>query len=428
MNSLPDLLGFSEKNNAWFVENMALSDIAKEFGTPCYVYSKHALVEAFMAYEKACVRKDGSRRARVHFAMKSNSNLAILNLFARLGAGFDLVSGGELERVIAAGGKPELCVFSGVGKSVQEISRALELGVKCFNVESIPELERINTVAKGLGKIAPLSLRVNPDVDPKTHPYISTGLKDNKFGIAYEQVLETYAAASQLSNCKIIGIDCHIGSQILDSQPFLDAIDRVLFLIKALAKHNIQIEHLDIGGGLGIDYGGDIAPNITEFANTLLNRIESMGYGYLDIIFEPGRSLVGNAGILLTKIEYLKPSPAKNFCIVDAAMNDLMRPAMYEAYHAIVPVLNKNITEQTYDVVGPVCETGDWLGKDRTLKVEDDDLLMILSAGAYGSTMSSNYNSRPRVAEVMVSGNEAFLIRERETVQSLFANERLIPH
>ena len=380
-----------------------------------------------MAYEKACIRSDGSRRARVHFAMKSNSNLAILDLFAQLGAGFDLVSGGELERVIAAGANPELCVFSGVGKSISEIKRALEVGVKCFNIESIPELTRINQVASALGKIAPVSLRVNPDVDAKTHPYISTGLKDNKFGIAYESVLHTYRAAKEMSHCKIIGIDCHIGSQILDIQPYLDALDRVLLLIEALRLDGINIQHLDIGGGLGIDYGGDIAPDITQFANTLLNHIETKGFGDLEVIFEPGRSLVGNAGVLLTSIEYLKPTEAKNFCIVDAAMNDLMRPAMYEAFHHIVPVVEKNITPQTYDVVGPICETGDWLGKNRELAVDAGDLLLILSAGAYGSSMSSNYNTRPRAAEVIVNDTDCYVIRDRETISSLFAFEHRLP-
>jgi len=427
MTLLPKLFGFSQKKNEWFVEDIPLTQIAKQFGTPCYVYSRHALEAAFQAYEQACVRPDGKRRARVHFAMKANSNLAILNLFARLGAGFDLVSGGELERVIAAGGKPNLCVFSGVGKSIAEITRALELEVKCFNVESIPELERINAVAQEFNRIAPISLRVNPDVDPQTHPYISTGLKDNKFGVAYESVLATYVAAKNMSHLKVVGIDCHIGSQILNTQPFLDAIDRVLLLIRELQKIGIDIEHLDIGGGLGIDYGGDDAPNITDFANTLLNHIEQQGFTDLDVLFEPGRSLVGNAGVLLTTIEYLKPSPAKNFCIVDAAMNDLMRPAMYEAYHSIVPVVQQEIAEQTYDVVGPVCETGDWLGKDRSLAVQNGDVLMILSAGAYGSSMSSNYNTRTRAAEVMVSGQQAFMIRDRETIQSLFANEHLLP-
>lgn len=427
MNQLPELSGFHLHNDTWFAENVSLLDIAQQFGTPCYVYSKKALTQAFMAYESACLRKDGSRRARVHFAMKSNSNLAILDVFARLGAGFDLVSGGELERVIAAGVNPALCVFSGVGKSVQEITRALKVGVKCFNIESIPELSRINDIAGQLGLVAPISLRVNPDVDAKTHPYISTGLKDNKFGIAYESVLATYAAAKSMPNCNIVGIDCHIGSQILDIQPYLDALDRVLLLIEQLREQGINIHHIDIGGGLGIDYGGDIAPDITLFANTLLDHIEKRGFGFLDVIFEPGRSLVGNAGVLLTRIEYLKPTDAKNFCVVDAAMNDLMRPAMYNAFHSIVPVVNKSLPAQTYDVVGPVCESGDWLGKDRLLCVAPGDVLTILSAGAYGSTMSSNYNTRPRAAEVMVSDTAVHLIRERETVQSLFALEHLLP-
>ena len=427
MNQLPELSGFQLHNDTWFAENISLLDIANQFGTPCYVYSKKALTQAFMAYESACLRKDGSRRARVHFAMKSNSNLAILDVFAQLGAGFDLVSGGELERVIAAGVNPALCVFSGVGKSVQEITRALKVGVKCFNIESIPELSRINDIAGQLGLVAPISLRVNPDVDAKTHPYISTGLKDNKFGIAYESVLATYAAAKSMPNCNIVGIDCHIGSQILDIQPYLDALDRVLLLIEQLREQGINIHHIDIGGGLGIDYGGDIAPDITLFANTLLDHIEKRGFGFLDIIFEPGRSLVGNAGVLLTRIEYLKPTDAKNFCVVDAAMNDLMRPAMYKAFHGIVPVVNKSLPAQTYDVVGPVCESGDWLGKDRLLCVAPGDVLTILSAGAYGSTMSSNYNTRPRAAEVMVSDTTVHLIRERETVQSLFALEHLLP-
>ena len=427
MNHLPYLQGFSVKNNEWFVEDVSLSSVAEQFGTPCYVYSHHALTRAFMAYEAACLRPDGSRRARVHFAMKSNSNLAILDVFAKLGAGFDLVSGGELERVIAAGANPHLCVFSGVGKSIAEITRALEVGVKCFNVESIPELDRINYVAQHLNRIAPISLRVNPDVDAKTHPYISTGLKDNKFGVAYESVLSTYEAAKTMTHCKIIGIDCHIGSQILDIQPFLDALDRILLLIAELSKRSIHIEHLDLGGGLGIDYEGEVTPDITEFANTLLNHIEHKGFGYLDVIFEPGRSLVGNAGVLMTAVEYLKPTSSKNFCIVDAAMNDLMRPAMYEAFHAIVPVKNKLLPTHNYDVVGPVCESGDWLGKNRDLAIESGDLLLILSAGAYGSAMSSHYNTRPKVPEVMVKGHQTFLIRERETPQHLFALERRLP-
>jgi diaminopimelate decarboxylase len=392
MQSLPKLTGFSLVNDKWYVENVPLSTIAEQYGTPCYVYSKKALTTAFKAYSKACFRPDGSRRARVHYAMKANSNLAILNIFSRLGAGFDLVSAGELQRVLAAGGLASDCVFSGVGKSVAEITFALKAGVKCFNVESIPELHRINQIAGELHLKAPISLRVNPDVDAKTHPYISTGLKDNKFGISYDAVLSTYQQAHQLPNIEIIGIDCHIGSQILEISPFLDAIDRVLALVEQLKTSGISIQHLDIGGGLGIDYGGDESPDITLFAQTLLDHISKQGFGHLEVIFEPGRSLVGNAGLLLTLVEYLKPGETKNFCIVDAAMNDLMRPAMYEAYHAIVPICYHSSPVTTnstniYDIVGPVCETGDWLGRDRALNVQPGDVLAILSAGAYGSSM-----------------------------------------
>lgn len=428
MSAIPQLIGFSKSNGQWHAEDVALSKIAEQFGTPTYVYSRKALTDAFKAYDKACVRPDGTRRARVHFAMKSNSNLAILDLFARLGAGFDLVSGGELSRVIAAGADPKNAVFSGVGKSRAEISQALKAKVKCFNVESIPELDRINEVAGELGVKAPISLRVNPDVNANTHPYISTGLKDNKFGIAYEDVIPTYEVASKMSNCQITGIDCHIGSQITEISPYLDALDRVLALIESLKKLGINISHLDIGGGLGISYADEAPPEITAFANTLLDHIESKGHGHLEVIFEPGRSLVGNAGVLLTKIEYLKPGETKNFCIVDAAMNDLMRPAMYEAYHAIVPLKDKaELKNEVYDIVGPVCESGDWLGKNRSLAVAQGDLLGILSAGAYGFAMSSNYNSRGRAAEVMVDGDKVYLIRERETIESLFANEHRLP-
>ena len=428
MSLIPVLNGFSEKNNVWHAEEVALDQIAKQFGTPTYVYSKKALSDAFNAYEAACKKPNGERRARVHYAMKANSNLAILNLFARLGAGFDIVSAGELARVLAAGGLANQVVFSGVGKSKQEMVAALKAGVKCFNLESIPELTRLNEVASELGVVAPISLRVNPDVDPKTHPYISTGLKGNKFGIAYDDVLKTYQEAAKMSSCKIVGIDCHIGSQITEMSPYLDALDRVLDLIKALESAGINIHHLDIGGGLGISYTDETPPAITDFANALLNHIEQKGYGHLEVLFEPGRSLVGNAGLLLTTIEYLKPGETKNFCIVDAAMNDLMRPAMYEAYHAIVPVKTDTpTTSLTYDIVGPICESGDWLGRDRELAVQPGDQLAILSAGAYGFTMSSNYNTRGRAAEVMVDGSQVHLIRERETIESLFANERLLP-
>lgn len=428
MSLIPQLNGFSTKNNNWHAEDVSLASIAQEFGTPTYVYSRKALTDAFNAYEAACLRPNGDRRARVHYAMKANSNLAILNVFAKLGAGFDIVSAGELARVLAAGGSPDKVVFSGVGKSKAEMIAALQAGVKCFNLESIPELTRLNEVAGSLGIKARISLRVNPDVDPKTHPYISTGLKGNKFGIAYDDVIATYQAAAKMPFCEIVGIDCHIGSQITEISPYLDALDRVLHLITALDSLGIKIRHLDIGGGLGISYTNETPPAITDFANTLLNHIEAKGYGHLEVLFEPGRSLVGNAGLLLTTIEYLKPGETKNFCIVDAAMNDLMRPAMYEAYHAIVSINDKSASpEVTYDIVGPICESGDWLGRDRPLKVAQGDQLAILSAGAYGFTMSSNYNTRGRAAEVMVDGSTVHLIRERESIESLFANEKILP-
>jgi diaminopimelate decarboxylase len=428
MSLIPQLNGFSIKNNNWHAEDVSLASIAQEFGTPTYVYSRKALTDAFNAYEAACLRPNGDRRARVHYAMKANSNLAILNVFAKLGAGFDIVSAGELARVLAAGGSPDKVVFSGVGKSKAEMIAALQAGVKCFNLESIPELTRLNEVAGSLGIKARISLRVNPDVDPKTHPYISTGLKGNKFGIAYDDVIATYQAAAKMPFCEIVGIDCHIGSQITEISPYLDALDRVLHLITALDSVGIKIRHLDIGGGLGISYTNETPPAITDFANTLLNHIEAKGYGHLEVLFEPGRSLVGNAGLLLTTIEYLKPGETKNFCIVDAAMNDLMRPAMYEAYHAIVSINHKSASpEVTYDIVGPICESGDWLGRDRSLKVAPGDQLAILSAGAYGFTMSSNYNTRGRAAEVMVDGSTVHLIRERESIESLFANEKILP-
>jgi diaminopimelate decarboxylase len=317
-------------------------------------------------------------------------------------------------------------VFAGVGKSAEEIKFALTVGVKCINVESIPELYRINSIAKGLGLRAPVSLRVNPDVDAQTHPYISTGLKDNKFGIAFFEVLKTYREAALLPHIDIVGIDCHIGSQITNTSPYLDALDKVLDLIEQLKREGIVIHHLDLGGGLGIDYGSDAPPDITDFTNTLLNRVDERGFTHLDVILEPGRSLVGNAGVLLTQVEYLKTGVDKNFCIVNAAMNDLMRPALYDAYHAIVPIKNGTSKTISYDVVGPVCESGDWLGKDRPLAVQEGDILAILSAGAYGFVMASNYNTRGRPAEVMVDGNQAYLVREREAVDSLFANERTI--
>ena len=424
---LPKLSGFSERNGAWYAEDVPLADLAKEFGTPLYIYSKKALTQAYQAYDRACIDGKGKRRARVHFAMKANSNLAVIDCFKNLGAGFDLVSGGELARALAIGADPQSLVFAGVGKSAEEIAQALKAGVKCINVESIAELHKINRVAQELNCRAPISLRVNPDVDAQTHPYISTGLKGNKFGIAYHEVLKTYREAALLSQIDVIGIDCHIGSQITTTAPYLDALDKVLDLVSQLHKEGIEIHHLDLGGGLGISYGEETPPDITAFTNTLLDRVAERGFGHLDVVLEPGRSLVGNAGVLLTKVEYLKPGAEKNFCIVDAAMTELMRPALYEAYHGIVPAETKAVKSSTYDVVGPVCESGDWLGKDRNLAVEEGDLLAILSAGAYGFVMASNYNTRPKPAEIMVDGKNAYVIRARENMKNLFANESVLP-
>ena len=424
---LPHLVGFEERNGSWYAEDVPMADLANEFGTPLYVYSRKALTEAYQAYDRACVDATGKRRARVHYAMKANSNLAVIDCFKKLGAGFDLVSGGELARALAVNAEPQSLVFAGVGKSAAEIAQALEAGVKCINVESIAELHQINRVATKLNCRAPISLRVNPDVDAQTHPYISTGLKGNKFGIAYHEVLKTYREAAQLPQIDVVGIDCHIGSQITNTAPYLDALDKVLDLVENLKKEGIVIHHLDLGGGLGISYGDETPPDITEFTNILLNRVAERGFGHLDVVLEPGRSLVGNAGVLLTKVEYLKPGIEKNFCIVDAAMTELMRPALYEAHHGIVPVKTKPGKALTYDVVGPVCESGDWLGRDRQLAVEEGDLLTILSAGAYGFVMASNYNTRPKPAEIMVDGKNVYVIRKRENTKDLFASETVLP-
>jgi diaminopimelate decarboxylase len=424
---LPNLSGFSEREGHWYAEDVSLASLAQQYGTPLYIYSKRAITEAYQAYDRACVDANGQRRARIHFAMKANSNLAILDCLKCLGAGFDLVSGGELARALAIGAEPSSLVFAGVGKSSAEIGAALKAGVKCINVESIPELHQINRIASQQGCRAPISLRVNPDVDAQTHPYISTGLKDNKFGIAYHEVLKTYREAALLSHIDIVGIDCHIGSQITSIAPYLDAVDKVLDLVVHLKKEGIAIHHLDLGGGLGISYGAEAPPDITEFTNALLNHVAKRGFSHLDVVLEPGRSLVGNAGVLLTRVEYLKPGAEKNFCIVDAAMTELMRPALYEAYHAIVPIQVTALPTQTYDVVGPVCESGDWLGRDRALAIVEGDYLAILSAGAYGFVMSSNYNTRPHPAEIMVDGDKAYVIRERENVNDLFAGERTLP-
>lgn len=416
---------FHRHDGALAVEHVPLARIAAEYGTPTYVYSRAALTAAYQAYAAACQ----GRRARVQYAMKANSNLAVLQVFAQLGAGFDIVSGGELQRVLAVGGDPRKVVFSGVGKTAAEMELALTHDVLSFNVESIPELDRLNAVAGRLGKRARVSLRINPDVDAKTHPYISTGLKGNKFGVAFEDVLPTYRAAAALPHLEVAGIDCHIGSQITEVAPYLEALDKVLDVVEALEREGIKLEHIDVGGGLGITYDDETPPDITGFARTLLDRVAERGHGHREVLFEPGRSLVGNAGVLLTQVEFLKPGAAKNFCIVDAAMNDLARPAMYEAYHRIEPVQLRDTAQAvalTYDVVGPVCESGDWLGRDRALAVEPGDLLAVMSAGAYGFVMSSNYNTRPRAAEVMVDGDGVHLVRGRERVEDLFRDERLL--
>ena len=411
---------FTLKNGELHAESVALSEIAARFGTPCYVYSRAALEAALDEYQQELQGTD----ALVCFAIKSNSNLGVLNVFARKGAGFDIVSGGELKRALAAGGNPKKIVFSGVGKSVEEMEFAINTGILCFNVESAPELDRLNEVAGRLGKKAPISFRVNPNVDPKTHPYISTGLKKNKFGVAYEDALALYQRAAALPNLEITGIDCHIGSQLLDPSPFAEALDKILVLVDQLAASGIHLHHIDLGGGLGIQYKDEEQPTAKSYLQPLLAKLKDRG---LKIILEPGRRLVGNAGTLLTKVEYLKPGEVKNFAIIDAAMNDLARPALYDAWHTIVPVKPRQGTPGTWQIVGPICESGDFLGHDRELKLEPGDLLAILSAGAYGMTMSSNYNTRPRVAEVMVDGNQIHLIRRRETIEELYALESVLP-
>jgi diaminopimelate decarboxylase len=414
---------FAYVDGVLHTEGVSAVSLAEQFGTPLYVYSRAALTDAWQAYAGACA----GRRATVHVAAKANSNLAVLNVFARLGASFDIASGGELARVLAAGGKAENVVFSGVGKRADEMREALEAGVKCFNVESIPELDRLNAVAASVGKTAPVSLRVNPDVDAKTHPYISTGLKSNKFGVAFDEARATYRAAAAMTHLEVVGIDCHIGSQITEIAPYLDAVDKLLELVKQIEADGLSIRHIDVGGGLGITYDDETPPDIGEFVRTVLDHIEARGHGHREVYFEPGRSLVGNAGVLLTRVEFLKPGAEKNFAIVDAAMNDLARPAMYEAYHGIEPVVKSDTPAHVYDVVGPVCESGDWLGRERLLAIEPGDLLALRSAGAYGFVMSSNYNTRPRAAEVMVDGEKAYVVRAREEVKQLFAGETVLP-
>ena len=410
---------FTLTNGQLHVESVALSDIAARFDTPCYVYSRSALETALDEFQTELVGID----SLVCYAVKANANLAVLNVFARRGAGFDIVSTGELKRALAAGADPKKIVFSGVGKSAAEMVFALETGILCFNVESAPELERLNDVAMSLGKKAPISLRVNPNVDAKTHPYISTGLKENKFGVAYEDALKIYERAASLPGIEVMGIDCHIGSQLLDPSPFAEALDKLLQLIDQLAAKNITLHHIDLGGGLGIRYKDEEAPTVKSYLQPLLQELKDRK---LKILLEPGRRLVGNAGVLLTKVEYLKTGEVKNFAIIDAAMNDLTRPALYDAWHDIVPVVPRNDAPQNWEVVGPIYESGDFLGHNRPLAIKPGDLLAILSAGAYGMAMSSNYNARPRAAEVMVDGAKVHLVRRRETIEELYALESIV--
>ena len=412
---------FNYRDNELFAEDIAVQDIVKKYGSPCYIYSRATLERHWHAFDKAF--QDHSHL--ICYAVKANSNIGLLNLLARLGSGFDIVSIGELERVIAAGGDPKKVVFSGIGKREDEILAALKIGIRCFNIEVRDELDRINHLAKLLGVIAPVSFRVNPNVDAKTHPYISTGLKENKFGIDIDQALTEYRRAATMPNINIIGIDCHIGSQLTETGPFLDALDKLLELVSALKADNINLHHLDLGGGLGIRYNTETPPKPADYIELILERL---GANDFEILLEPGRAIVGNAGILVTQIEYLKPTPHKNFAIVDAAMNDLMRPSLYSAWQEIIPIVkNSNAPEKLWDIVGPVCETGDFLGKERMLKLAQGDLLAIRSSGAYGFSMSSNYNSRPRVPELMVDGNQVHLIRDRESLVDLWSSEHLLP-
>jgi diaminopimelate decarboxylase len=406
-----------------FIEQCSLNGLARRFGSPLYVYSQTGIARALDSYQSALKGRDHL----ICYAMKANSNLAVLQTFVRAGCGFDIVSVGELERVIAAGGAASSVLFSGVGKTRAEMTRALELNVMCFNVESEAELLVLSEVARSVGRTARISLRINPDVDAKTHPYISTGLKSNKFGIGHEQALATYVRAAALPRLEVIGIDCHIGSQITEIAPYLDALDRLLELIEQIESRGIKIHHLDLGGGLGITYDTEVPPAPAELVSALLKRIDSRGHSRRKILFEPGRSLVGNAGVLVSEVLYLKPGAEKSFCIVDAAMNDLMRPAMYGAWMDIRPCRVRESPPMKYDVVGPICESGDWLGRERSLSVLAGDYVAVLSAGGYSMSMASNYNTRPRAAEVMVSGDQAWLIREREQVSDLFRGERLLP-
>ncbi|NPC55869.1 diaminopimelate decarboxylase [Caenimonas soli] len=417
---LPGHPHFALRDGELFAEHVRLQDLARDHGTPLFVYSKGAMLAALAAYQRGFA----GRKAQICYAMKANSSLGVLQVFAQAGCGFDIVSGGELERALAAGAKGGDIIFSGVGKTRAEMRRALEIGIGCFNVESEAELEVLSEVAVAAGQVAPVSIRVNPDVDPKTHPYISTGLKGNKFGVAHERTVHAYQRAASLPGLKVVGIDCHIGSQITEDEPYLDAMDRVLDLVQAVEAAGIALHHIDFGGGLGINYNGDQPPAADALWAKLFAKLDARGFGDRQFMIEPGRSLIGNAGVCLTEVLYLKPGEQKNFCVVDAAMNDLPRPAMYQAYHGIVPLSRGGDQPQTYDVVGPVCESGDWIGRDRALAVKAGDLLAVLSAGAYCMSMASNYNTRGRAAEVLVDGARTYLIRERETAADQMRLER----
>jgi diaminopimelate decarboxylase len=411
-------MSFSYQNNTLHADSVAITELMDTYGSPLYVYSRTDIENNWREFDQAF----GTHPHLVCYAVKANSNLAVLNILAKIGAGFDIVSIGELERVLAAGGTADKCVFSGVAKTTIEIKRALEVGVRCFNVESASELNRIESVAHSVGKQAPISIRVNPNVDAKTHPYISTGLKENKFGVDMDEALELYQYTQNSKHLTVQGLDCHIGSQITDVSPFLDALDKVLALLEQLNTHNINIQHLDLGGGVGINYEGEETINIQAYINAIISKV-----GQTEIILEPGRAIVGNAGIFITKVEFLKQNSTHAFAIVDGAMNDLLRPSFYNAYHQVLPI-NENATgtQANWDLVGPICETGDFLAKNRNLSLSEGDYLALMSAGAYGFTMSSNYNTRPRVAEVMVSTTNHQLIRKRETVQDLFAGEYVV--
>jgi diaminopimelate decarboxylase len=411
---------FNYKDGRLWAEDVDITANIDNWGTPCYVYSRATLERHWKAFDSAL----GAQPHLVCYAVKANSNLAVLNVLVRLGSGFDIVSMGELERVLRAGGSADKIVFSGVGKTAEEMARALEVGIRCFNVESQAELVLLEQVAAEKGVQAPVSLRVNPDVDAKTHPYISTGLKDNKFGIAIEDATEVYQRIADSEHLKVEGVDCHIGSQLTDVKPFVDALDRVLALVDRLAEKNIRLHHLDLGGGLGIRYRDENPPLPEEQMAALMQRLQGRDF---EILIEPGRAIAGNAGILLTRVQYIKHNEEKNFAVVDAAMNDLMRPALYQAWQAIEPVIeNAVVPSKVYDVVGPICETGDFIGKERELAIEQGDLMAVLSAGAYGFTMSSNYNSRPRIAEIMVDGDHYQVVRQRETIEQLFENESVL--